>query len=271
MKAYYNENDPYAAQWLRNLIAAGLLPAGDVDDRSIEDVRAGDLAGYRQQHFFAGIGGWPLALKLAGWGDQPVWTGSCPCQPFSVAGKKRGTADRRHLWPVWRELIHAVKPDTVFGEQVTGPTALDWYDNVASDLEEWGYETAAAILPACSVGAPHRRGRLFFVAHAASGKSGWIQQSGLEPDARAGCEALANTNGNRGQAKQKLALQERHASLDKCSGGNGAGEFWAVEPSIRRLVDGFPGRMVKLRALGNAIVPQLAAEFVKAFMDFKRK
>ena len=95
---YYNDNDPFAAQWLRNLVSAGLLPAGDVDDRSIKEVRPDDLKGYEQCHFFAGIGGWPYALGLSGWpGDRSVWTGSCPCQPLSGAGQHKGHADERHL------------------------------------------------------------------------------------------------------------------------------------------------------------------------------
>src|SRR5581483_3942081 len=103
---YYSEIDPYAAEWLRNLIAAGHLPAGDVDERDIADVATGDLAGYRQCHFFAGIGGWPYALRLAGWpDDEPVWTGSCPCQPLSSAGQRKGHADDRHLWPAFYRLI----------------------------------------------------------------------------------------------------------------------------------------------------------------------
>ena len=84
---YYNEFDPYAAQWLRNLIDAGHIPKGEVDSRSIKDVKASDLTGFVQCHFFAGLGGWSHALRLAGWPeDRPVWTGSCPCQPFSAAG-----------------------------------------------------------------------------------------------------------------------------------------------------------------------------------------
>jgi DNA (cytosine-5)-methyltransferase 1 len=84
---YYNEFDPYAAQWLRNLIEAGHIPQGEVDSRSIKDVKASDLSGFVQCHFFAGLGGWSRALRLAGWPkDRPVWTGSCPCQPFSAAG-----------------------------------------------------------------------------------------------------------------------------------------------------------------------------------------
>src|SRR6478736_4470499 len=121
---YYNEWDPFAAAWLRELIAAGLVPAGDVDTRSITEVQPDDLAGYTQCHFFAGIGGWSHALQLAGWPtDRPVWTGSCPCQPFSAAGKGIGFADERHLWPAFHWLISQCRPATVFGEQVASAAA----------------------------------------------------------------------------------------------------------------------------------------------------
>ena len=126
MTAYYNEINPYAAQWLRNLIAAGYIADGDVDERDIRDVKADDTMGYTQCHFFAGIGGWSLALRLAGWpDDRPVWTGSCPCQPFSAAGKKQGMQDDRHLWPVWFNLIRERRPVTVFGEQVEAALTTD--------------------------------------------------------------------------------------------------------------------------------------------------
>ena len=90
---YYNDNEPFVCDWLENLIKAKLLPDGAVDRRRIEEVRPEDVQGFTQCHFFAGIGGWAYALQLAGWGDRPVWTGSCPCQPFSAAGKALG-ADR---------------------------------------------------------------------------------------------------------------------------------------------------------------------------------
>jgi DNA (cytosine-5)-methyltransferase 1 len=165
--AYYNENDPYAAQWLRNLVNAGQIAPGDVDERGIADVRPGDLAGYDQCHFFAGIGGWSVALRLAGWpDDRPVWTGSCPCQPFSAAGKGAAGDDERHLWPCWFSLIAQCRPAVVFGEQVEAAIGWGWLDVVCTDLEAAGYAVGASVLPACGVGAPHIRTRLWFVAHA---------------------------------------------------------------------------------------------------------
>lgn len=177
--AYYNEFDPYAAQWLRNLIAAGHIAPGDVDERSITDVSVSDLIGYKQCHFFAGIGGWSLAARLAGWPDErPLWTGSCPCQPFSVAGKGAGQDDARHLWPDFFRLIRAGRPDVVMGEQVAAAVGKDWLDGVLADLEGIGYVGGAAVVPACAVNAPHRRDRLWFVA--GSRVLGDSQRAGLE-------------------------------------------------------------------------------------------
>ncbi|MBE7197020.1 MAG: DNA cytosine methyltransferase [Parafilimonas terrae] len=166
-RAYYNEVDAYAAQWLRNLIAAGIITAGDVDTRSIVDVQPSDLRGYTRCHFFAGIGVWDYALGLAGWpADRPVWTGSCPCQPFSTAGRRGGTADERHLWPAWYHLICECGPAEILGEQVASRDGLDWLDLVHADLDGLGYAFGAADLCAAGVGAPHIRQRSWFVAHA---------------------------------------------------------------------------------------------------------
>jgi DNA (cytosine-5)-methyltransferase 1 len=163
--AYYNEIDPFAAQWLRNLIAAWHIASGDVDERSIASVRADDLRGFRQCHFFAGIGVWSYALRLAGWpDDREVWTGSCPCQPFSAAGKAEAYADERHLWPHWLRLIRECRPAVVFGEQVDAAIRTGWLDDVCLSLEELDYAVGAVSFPACSVGAPHIRQRLYFVA-----------------------------------------------------------------------------------------------------------
>jgi DNA (cytosine-5)-methyltransferase 1 len=163
--AYYNDNDPYCCAWLRNLIATGLIPDGEVDDRSIKLVGADDLRGFRQVHFFAGIAGWSRALQLAGWPeDREIWTGSCPCQPFSVAGKGRGADDDRHLWPDFFRLIKECRPALVMGEQVAGSAGYRWLDGVCSDLEGEGYSCGAADIPACAVDAPHIRSRLYWVA-----------------------------------------------------------------------------------------------------------
>lgn len=172
MSAYYNEIDPYAAQWLRNLINAGHIAAGIVDERSIEDVHPSDLRGFTQCHFFAGIGVWSYALRSAGWSDdREIWTGSCPCQPFSAAGKGTGFDDQRHLWPAFHHLIQECKPAIVLGEQVASKDADPWIDLVQADVEALGYGFGAVPFPSASVGAPHIRDRLYWVAHSCDNRS----------------------------------------------------------------------------------------------------
>lgn len=167
MTAYYNENDQKAAAWLKELIARELIAPGEVDERSIENVEAKDLEEFEQHHFFAGIGGWSYALRLAGWPDnQPVWTGSCPCQPLSSAGQRKGHADKRHLWPAFYRLIAECKPSVVFGEQVASKDGREWLAGVRADLEVLGYACGAADLCVAGVGAPHIRQRLYWVADA---------------------------------------------------------------------------------------------------------
>jgi len=174
---YYNEFDVNAAAWLRELCNRDLISKGDVDERSILNVKPEDLKPYNRCHFFAGIGGWDYALRLAGWPeDRPVWTASLPCQPFSVAGKKEGMKDERNLWPVFFELVRQCKPECILGEQVEAAIKFGWLDRVFDDLEREGYTCGAVCLPAASVGAPHIRQRLYWVAYSKSERP--VRESG---------------------------------------------------------------------------------------------
>ena len=380
MTAYYNEIDPFAAAWLRELISDGLIADGDVDERSILDVRPNDLTGYDQCHFFAGIGGWSYALRLAGWpDDREVWTGSCPCQPLSSAGQQKGHADERHLWPAFHKLIAECQPATVFGEQVASKLGREWLSGVRADLEDLGYAVGAADIGAASVGAPHIRQRLWWVADSrhVSGRAddaphrreagqhllregqkspiddrdsgahggfadsdggqsidGGIQRSGehgqqpqdggagglgnadsgRQPaevtgggdasrvaDAdRARPTALAGDDGKVGSVSEAERQSEHGAALSGRSradvglgdtesarleglawneGQAGVSNSWAtgeyipcadgkariIEPSIQPLAHGVSARVGKLRGAGNAIVPQVAAVFVRAY------
>jgi DNA (cytosine-5)-methyltransferase 1 len=287
MTAYYNEFDPFAAAWLRNLIAAGHIAPGDVDERSIKDVKPSDLRGYAQCHFFAGIGGWSYALRLAGWGDErPVWTGSCPCQPFSTAGKQKGKKDERHLWPVWFNLIRECEPPVIFGEQVSSAINHGWLDETFDDLEEAGFSCGAAVLPACSVGAPHRRDRLWFVADSNNerrDRKHSLQRERWEkiPQATWISEVCTMADTECKQAHKELFRPsenegEREADVLSGRGLDYEQGVWIdcpdgkqrlVEPSIQLLADGIPNRVGKLRGYGNAIVPQVAAEFIRAGMS----
>jgi DNA (cytosine-5)-methyltransferase 1 len=240
----FNEIDPKAAAWLRELMAEGLIPQGIVDERSIADIQADDLKGFTQVHLFAGIGGWPLALRMAGWSDErPVWTGSCPCQPFSASGRNEGFADDRHLWPHMFRLIRECRPECIFGEQVERAIAHGWLDLVFDDLEREGYACGQAVLPACSVGARHIRQRIWWVADSA--------QEGRENCERQSSDARFNG--------------ERPAAYDGCEVG--WRDRWASEPGMGRVVHGvFPGNS-QVQCYGNAIVPELAAEFIRAYRE----
>jgi DNA (cytosine-5)-methyltransferase 1 len=250
---YYNENDSKAAAWLRELIKGAHIASGEVDERSIEDVCPVDLRGYTQYHFFAGIGGWSYALRLAGWpDDRPVWTGSCPCQPFSAAGKGKGFADNRHLWPAWFWLIAKCNPGRIFGEQVASPAGLAWYDVVRVDLEFANYAVGAANLCAAGVGAPHIRQRLYWVADSerrAAKRHGF--KMGIAPRKDQGRE----------EKRQRFRNDAWNGEYVDCRDGKRR----PVEPGTLPLAHGVPGRVGLLRGYGNAIVPQVAAAFIKAY------
>lgn len=373
MAAYYNEFNREAAAWLRVLISEGLIAHGYVDERSIEEVTAADLRGFTQCHFFAGIGGWSLALRIAGiTDDTPCWTGSPPCQPFSLSGKLLGFDDPRHLAPTFLRLIDQCRPARLFGEQVAAAIKPGWLDFVFSELEGSGYACGAAVLPAGAVEAPHKRDRLFFGAtrnvadagHEQPAIAGSGRDCGMVPGrreqaaeafaGRGGAGELGNADRERCEGERlqhqrrgshsktagasetgKLADSEREGSQGWLRGwensqrqavhghagsGRAAGDLadafnrsrlgrepgpavwqhaaaagavqadnpwqnlkqlWAgcdwilcrdgnyrpIEPGTVPLANGVPARVGRLRGYGNAITPQVAAEFVEAFNE----
>ena len=226
MAAFYNEIDPYSAAWLRRLIAAGHIADGVVDERSIEDIHPAELREFTQCHFFAGIGVWSRSLRGAGWpDDRGVWTGSCPCQPFSAAGKGAGFADERHLWPAFHHLIAECRPPVVFGEQVASKDGLAWLDLVRTDLEAAGYAAGAADLCAAGIGAPHIRQRLWWVAdaniqrgrgrelgHGNATDAGIASETHRLADARGGLDNNNNT-GLEGQRGGHCTAGGRHGAV----------------------------------------------------------
>jgi DNA (cytosine-5)-methyltransferase 1 len=295
---YFNDNEKYVTRWLRNL-----YPEAHVDDRSVTEVTLADVADYTRAHFFAGIGGWELALTMAGWPeDAPAWTASLPCQPFSTAGKRLGSQDERHLWPVFRNLVEQCLPPVIFGEQVASKDGRLWLSGVRADLEALGYAVGAADLCAAGIGAPHIRQRLYWVANApgvrrqqwGSGQAAAVQgqrtkRAGeYEEPEYAGVlpgrlEGLRSTNG---LGNSHFSRLEGRPVREECTGElsarpSGVEGFWdqfdlayltdstvrRIEPGSFPLAHGIPNRVGRIRAYGGAIVPQVAAEFVAAYME----
>ena len=230
--AYYNEIDEYAAQWIENLIRLGLVAPGVVDRRSIEDVRPDDLRGFRQCHFFAGIGVWSHALRGAGVPDDaPIWSGSCPCQPFSAAGQGGGVDDERHLWPAFFHLIDHCRPPRIYGEQVASKDGLGWLDIVLADMEASDYAIWAVDTPSAGSGAPHIRQRLRFCAddlRSSTGRlqhmscNGWLQRR-AEPSqwgAGGGCsiDILADKSGERWNGVEDSSGSGRRDGIENGGG-----------------------------------------------------
>lgn len=297
MTAFYNEKDRYCAQWLRNLIDAGHIAPGVVDERSIEDITPNELREFTQCHFFAGIGVWSYALRLAGWpDDRPVWTGSCPCQPFSAAGKRAGFKDQRHLWPAWFHLIRECRPGVIFGEQVASLAGLGWLDLVQADLE--GANFACGPIDICSASATDAdiRQRLYWVADSSSeGLAQRTSFSGIQREEVCASTREAafrsGTTGRVGHAtrqrrgeegaigcghSQRLADASSVGRLPATLGRINRPVEWVycadgfhrpVEPSTFPLAHGIANRVGRLRAYGNAINAEVAATFISAYIE----
>lgn len=250
MTAYYNEWDKDAAAWLRELIAMELIPAGDVDERSIADVGATDLVGYRQCHFFAGIGGWPLGFRLAGVPDDyPAWSASVPCPDYSVAsnahGGAKGQAGSRHQWPHVRRLARECRPAKIVGEQVASAIGWGWWDEVAMDLEAEGYAAAQTVLRGNAFGADHERRRIYWVADASSQGLQGSEHHGRLPVAAE--QALAKYGnplaaGRRALDADRSHLLPRHGVSLKLDRG-------------------------AIKGFGNAVIPQVAQAFLECVME----
>jgi len=232
---------------------------------------------------FSGIGGIDLGLERAGmtciwqseiepyacqvlakhWPDIPNlgdicdidWTtveradvvvGGYPCQPFSIAGSRRGEDDSRHLWPMFAECIRVVRPRYALLENVSGHLGLG-FGTVHADLAEIGYDARWDCIPAAALGAPHLRDRVFVIAR----------------DTRAERRRLMADSNNR---RSLDPLRTRwNAPWD---GGTDSGRSqWATEPNVGRVANGIPRRMDRLRALGNAVVPQVAEHIGNIIME----
>lgn len=273
MKAYYNEFDPKAAAWLRQLIKNKDITDGEVDERSITEVEPSDLYGFDRCHFFAGIGTWDYCLNNAGWGDKPIWTASLPCQPFSAAGKGLGKSDERHLLPHFLELVRQCKPNTIIGEQVEAAIRHGWLDDLQANMEAEGYAIGHCVLGAHSVGAPHIRQRLY-----------WLADSNSEPKRYELKKDFCDEMFSKIWVENSYNLKHDGININKIRCADN--KLRPVKPGILPLVNGIAkgmvhsgdtsapidanntqeARVMRLKGYGNAIQAQTAIAFIKAYM-----
>ena len=277
---------------------------------------------------FEGIGGFPLAATWAG--IKPIWsneidsfcckvlrknfdheiiekdireigkhnlksvdiiTGGFPCQPFSQAGKRKGTKDDRYLWPEMLRIIKELKPSYVIGENVAGLISMEnggTLEGILTDLEDEGYRTETFTIPACAIGAWHRRDRIWIIAYSNSiGKSTRLKQVQGENEKISKWNDNAKSNdtdkfnasnpnskrlsGTTCTRKQSIQSQAKSFQGGEFSRTNAKGwEYWEVEPNVDRMVARVSGRVDRLKGLGNAIVPQVAVELFKVIKEYEK-
>ncbi len=215
------------------------------------------------------------------WRGADLLTGGFPCQPFSQAGEQRGEEDDRHLWPEMFRVIKEARPDFVLAENVAGLINMA-LDDVLSQLEGEGYSTGAVVLPACAVNAPHRRDRVWIMARCdntihqpkregvtqkpkqSTGNQGRLESIRQGDDvAHASEQRLQGYGGVEGESEERRQESGGHSG-ESCRSGRGTfRESWLTEPNVGRVANGIPSRIHRLKALGNAIVPQVAYEILK--------
>ena len=171
-----------------------------------------------------------------------IITGGFPCQPFSIAGRKKGTEDNRDLWPQMFRVIKEFRPTWVIGENVANFVGMA-FERTKADLESEGYEVQPLIIPACGVNAPHKRDRVWIVAYSRCS----LLQGGIKPRA------------------DEVEVEKQNADIDQRSGR------WATEPDVGRVAHGVPNRVDRLKGLGNAIVPQVVYQIMKGIHAQDRK
>ena len=267
---------------------------------------------------FSGIGGFSLGLERTGgfetvgfceiepfcqqvlrkhWPDVPIYedvrelhhegpvdviTGGYPCQPFSTAGQRKGAADDRHLWPAMFDCIKKHKPSWVIGENVAGHISMG-LDDVLSDLESEGYACRAFIIPACALGAAHRRDRLWIVAHTSGIGASRLQRQ-LEKPSQSGQGGKDNAlNSKRVHADTNSIRQSGQGWAEEPSNQKATGEGeadqlvnalgWPTVPAVRGRNDGVSRKLDKnrLKALGNAVVPQIPKMIGHAILEAERQ
>ena len=206
-------------------------------------------------------------------GRIDILSTSDPCQPFSFAGKRSGKADDRYLWPQTIRVIREIKPSYVVFENVPGFISLG-FETVAYDLEAEGYAVESFVIPACAVGAWHRRDRLWVVAY--DDKWTWSNRSSKGERENTGGGAQGKNRGLHGSfpnpTEQRLArenIAERSVRSDKGDTGFD-GRIWETEPELDRVVPRISRRVDRLKSLGNAIVPQIAYIIFEAIKQVEK-
>jgi DNA (cytosine-5)-methyltransferase 1 len=293
------EKEPYAQQILKERFGAVLADAessnngrenaGSVD-RSEEKRRLLKSCGCNRASR-------PLlhpdifTLNGADYAGVDLLTGGFPCQPFSVAGKRRGAADDRAIWPEMLRVIDGAKPAWIIGENVAGIVTME-LDNILSDLEAIGYAAWPLVVPACAVDARHRRDRVWIVAHAIGLRESQSSGSFADERGRAGNQgedvaAADEPSGKRDERTERSqperAEHKQHrgrfpqSTIRRMADGipeglDSGGEFcqWPEEDhETPRVTTGMKHRSHRLRGLGNAIVPQVAEEIIRAITSLK--